>query len=240
MKKTFTEIHLHTKETSRCSWVSAELSVPMFKDYGYECLVVTDHYNADYFTEYYNGELSYEDALNKWLLGYETAKRIGDDIGITVLLGAEIRFDGCNDYLVYGLSKELLLKYPCLWELGVEKFSDFAREHHLFFAQAHPFRDKMTRCNPLLLDGCEVFNAHPYHDSRNIYAGIFASDNNLIPICGSDYHYKEGLCGCGINFYGEVKTVFDIRDKLFSREYDLVIPSSYTTRQKPEKYKRKK
>ena len=241
MKKTFTEIHLHTKETSKCCWVSAEVSVPMFREYGYEALIITDHYNRDYFAEYYDGSLTWAEAMERWLYGYRKAKEIGDKVGIKVLLGAEFRFDGnYNDYLVYGMSEEMFYKYPCLWELGEEKFSAFAKEHGLYFGQAHPFRDKMIRCKPDLLDGCEVFNAHPYHNSRNILAAYFASDNDLIPTYGTDFHYEEGLCGGGMNFYGEINSIDDVVKKLFSRQYDLVIPAGCKTTDKPEKYKKKK
>lgn len=242
MKKTFTEIHLHTAQSSKCSRVGAEMSIPEFKKNGYDCVIITDHYSRLVFSDFYRDEATFKEKTDRFLLGYRTAKEIGEKVGLTVLLGAEFRFGegNYNDYLVYGMSEEMFYKYPYLFDKTEKEFSCFANDNHLFFAQAHPFRDKVTRCNPGYLHGCEVFNAHPYHNSRNILAAQFCSDNSLIPTCGSDFHYEEGLCGCGMNFYGELNCIGDVVDKLFKRQYDLVIPSGYTVREKPEKYKNKK
>lgn len=35
----------------------------------------------------------------------------------------------------------------------------------MLFYQAHPFRNSMKITNPELLDGIEVYNGHPGHDS---------------------------------------------------------------------------
>ena len=56
----------------------------------------------------------------------------------------------------------------------------------------------MTPANPHLLDGVEVFNGHPRHDSRNHLAYSFAKKNNLIMSSGSDFHRVEDLATGGI------------------------------------------
>ena len=61
--------------------------------------------------------------------------------------------------------------------------------------QAHPFRHGMTR-EPGT-DGAEVFNMHPYHDSRNDSAVDYAREHGLIMTAGSDFH-NEGAQGSGL------------------------------------------
>lgn len=66
------------------------------------------------------------------------------------------------------------------------------------FVQAHPKRDGMEMVNPALLDGIEVFNMHPHHNSRVGLASLYAKENNISVItAGSDFHHQnvshEGL-----------------------------------------------
>ena len=46
--------------------------------------------------------------------------------------------------------------------------------------QAHPFRTGLTREDPALLDGVEVFNGNARHDSHNDDALRFARENGLL------------------------------------------------------------
>lgn len=221
-------MHLHTEETSVCGTVSAVDSIPLYKDYGYDAVIITDHFNRDYFFDYYFNNQSWEEAVEEWFKGVYTAQKAGEKCGLKVLWGMEIRFDGsCNDYLVYGITKEDILADPCMWEWGEEKFSQYIRAKGYFFAQAHPFRDRMERCNPELLSGVEVFNAHLYHNSRNDLAAEFCLENNLIPIAGSDFHHPNTLRGCGVLFLDEVKGINDVVRLLFEGKHRLVIPPNY-------------
>ena len=60
------------------------------------------------------------------------------------------------------------------------------------FLQAHPFRDGMVLADPTILDGIEVFNLHPNHNSRVGIAALYAKENNFPVItAGSDFHHKD-------------------------------------------------
>lgn len=227
----YTELHFHTKETSFCGTISALDSVAEYKAQGYDAIVVTDHFARNYFADYYSGALSWKEATDNWLLGYRTAKEAGEKQGIKVFLGCELSFDHYvdNDYLVYGLTEDLLYNYPELWKLSEKQFKAFAEEHGLFFAQAHPFRGWCKLCPAEHLHGIEVFNAHPRHDSSNHKAIEVWFNTDLIPICGTDYHDAGAACGCGIRFKKEASCAKDIAAMLFAREYELVIPNRYST-----------
>ena len=49
-----------------------------------------------------------------------------------------------------------------------------------------PFRTGLTREDPALLDGVEVFNVNARHDSHNDDALRFARENGLLFFSGSD------------------------------------------------------
>lgn len=226
MQYTYAELHFHTKESSGCGKVSAYDSIPLYRDNGYDLVCVTDHFNRNYFWDYYNEGQSWEDAVNAWFAGWNAAKAAGETHGVTVIHGAEFKFDGLpNDYLVYGMKDEMYYEIPRMFEWSPAQFSEFARKNGIFFAQAHPFRDGQIRTEPAtLLDGAEVFNSCPYHEARNNLTAEWAEKNNLIPICGQDFHRYEAMLGCKTRFHGEVKDVQTMIAKLHARDYDMILP----------------
>lgn len=228
MKYTFAELHFHTRESSGCAEVFAFDSIPQYKEDGYDLVCVTDHFNRNHFWEHYHEGFTWEQAVDKWFAGWHTAKKAGETYGVTVLHGAEFKFDGVpNDYLVYGVTDEMYYEIPYMFTWTPERFSEFARKNNIFFAQAHPFRPNQIRTEPAeLLDGAEVFNSHPLVPySYNDLAKAWAEDNHLIPLCGQDYHEKCCMVGCKTRFHGEVADVETLKQKLFNREFDIILPN---------------
>ena len=120
-------------------------------------------------------------------------------LDITVFLGMEIKFEGSpNDYLVFGVTKEILKNNPELYLLDEEKFKGFADQNNLLFVQAHPFRAYITAANPKNIHGVEVFNGNLRHNSHNDLAEELAKENGLIMLSGSDFHEYEDLNNGGI------------------------------------------
>jgi len=65
--------------------------------------------------------------------------------------------------------------------------------------QAHPFREKCIPVDVKYLDGVEVMNMHPRHDSQNHLAWEMAKqDERLILLCGSDCHQLPDIGAGGI------------------------------------------
>lgn len=141
MNFTYAELHLHTAEVSGCASVKGADSPLIFKNGGYDLICVTDHYKYTTFWEFNDaGDPSWEKRAEYFLSGYRKAKAVGNKIGISVLLGAEICFDRCpNDYLVYGITEEMIYEYPELYKWSIEEFSDFARKNNLFFCTGTSF-----------------------------------------------------------------------------------------------------
>ena len=139
------------------------------------------------------------DPVTYFLADFYRARDYGEKVGLTVILGAELRFtDHVNDYLVYGITPEELYDIYGHLSDGVEKFSKYFRIPPHIFTQAHPFRTPPCECvSPDLLDGVETFNMHPGHNSRVGLAARFAREHDLIATCGSDFHHPgkghEGL-----------------------------------------------
>jgi len=167
--------------------ISAAEMVRLYAQAGYTGIVITDHYFQQYFESL--PQKLWEEKIAVFLEGYRAAYAEGQARGLEVLLGVELRFHNrIEDYLVYGITPEFLVDHPRLYEHTVESFFEFSRNHNLLVVQAHPFRPGQAPARPAYLDGVEVYNGNPRHNSSNHLALDFARRYNLIQISGSDAH----------------------------------------------------
>ena len=201
------EMHLHTGETSRCGRISGSKAAELYKAAGYDGIIVTDHYHRGYFEKRFTGRrfkgMTWAEKIDQFLSGYRGALETGKQLRLNVLLGMEIRFDESNnDYLVYGFDEAFLRDCPRLYSLGLPGFRRFLQERlgaeNFLIYQAHPFRPGVSPANPGELDGVEVYNGNPRHNSRNHLALHFAEKNRLKQISGSDFHRRVDLARGGM------------------------------------------
>ena len=217
------ELHAHSSESSRCGSIRAEDVVKKYKKAGYSALVLTDHYYARFFDKIAN--LSWEKQLEKYLTGYKIAKRTALNLDFMVFLGIEIKFiNDPNEYLVYGLSEGFLLKYPKLHQLSLAEFRTLTADQsqEILIFQAHPFRTGMAPAALELLNGFEVYNGNPRHDSQNNKALSYAREHNLKMISGSDFHENEDLARGGINAESLPENQQQLINILKERNYSLI------------------
>ena len=196
------ELHAHTSECDRDAHLSARELVHLYKEEGYDGMVITDHYIERFYTLWFPEEvqsLSHEQQVYRWLKGYRTAKEEGEKIGFTVLPGAEVRFDDYpNDYLLYGLQEDFFYSVPRLNELkNVQELLSLMPEG-VCVVQAHPFRNGM---------------AVAYH---------FANYYNMAMTSGSDIHDMSRLANGGIMTKEQIRTPDDLSRILRSGRYTLI------------------
>lgn len=190
------DVHVHTSETSQCGKVDAKTAVHMYKNAGYHGLVITDHFHGDYFNTLAG---SWKDRVNEYLRGYRIALQEGEKIGINVILGIELRFEeNYNDYLIYGIDEDFLYENEYLYKMNIKKFHEYIHGTSIMIYQAHPFRAAVFPEKPEHLDGIEVYNGNPRHESHNEKAVEYAKKHNLKMISGSDFHQAGDLARGGI------------------------------------------
>ena len=214
------ELHAHTKEVSRCGAISVKELIEEYKKAGYSGIVLTDHDSPITFNlgEFFNKKK----ALDHYLKAYREAKQYETD-DFTILLGMELRFYATvNDYLIYGITEEMLYELPFLLKTYIRKASRLLRERGCLFLQAHPFRKLITRANPKYLDGVEVFNAKSTKE-ENDNSLKWAEENNIkIHTSGSDCHRETGVGLGGIITQEPIKTNKDLLRILKSGNYKLI------------------
>jgi predicted metal-dependent phosphoesterase TrpH len=191
------DTHVHTSEVSKCGKVDAQTAVRSYIAHGYSGIVITDHFYETYFESF--GEMSWEEKINIYLQGYKKSCNEAAGKDFVIYSGMEIRFpENENDYLVFGLDENFLFEHPYLYKLGLEKFNRLAHDNGLLIYQAHPFRNRMVPADPYLLDGMEVLNGNPRHDSRDNLADEYASRFDLKKLSGSDFHQTDDIARGGI------------------------------------------
>lgn len=211
------ELHAHTYPVSGCSCILPEEMPGLLHSKGYDAVVITNHFMR------HNDGTSATEALDFYLSGYEKTKEAAQKYGLRVILGAELRFtENSNDYLLFGVDREILTKCYEYLDKGVERFRREVKLPNSVFLQAHPFRNGLTRADPTLLDGIETFNMHPHHNSRVGLAVKYAVEHHFpIQTVGTDLHEKEegheGICALRVATMPQDS--FDIATILRSGEY---------------------
>ncbi|MCL2405056.1 MAG: PHP domain-containing protein [Defluviitaleaceae bacterium] len=210
--------HIHTAEVSQCGFLPAADIVKRYHALGYDGIVITDHLHEDYISSL-DCKDDWSACVKRFLYGYENAKTIGEQLGLKVLLGAEIRFlINDSDYLLYGIDEDFLYSAPYLYRHDPKDF--FARYgDEVLIIQAHPFRgdnEILIKC----IHGVEVFNTNPRHDNRNDKAQTLCNlYPHMHPFYGSDTH-RDGDEGRAHMLINETVTdSHEFRDAVLRHNY---------------------
>ena len=198
------ETHLHTAGVSRCAISKGSDYIAGYMEMGYSGIIVTDHF--------FNGntalprKLPWNEWVNRFYHGYEEAKEEGDRRGFDVFFGWEETFDGCDDYLVYGLDKSWLLAHPEVrsWTRG-EQYKA-VKEAGGCVVQAHPFRQRFyiprIILSPYCVDGVEAANGGHEDVSYDALAYRYANKIGKTVTSGTDIHDASSI------YYGELFGVY--------------------------------
>jgi len=207
------DTHVHTSETSPCGKVDAKTLVRLYKKAGYHGIVITDHYYMDYFNK-----MPYDDwnrKVDEYLTGYYTALEEGKKTGLKVLFGIELRFtENGNEFLVFGLSPDFLYSNPRLYEMDIRSFRQLTANTPILVYQAHPFRANMIPVSPEFIDGIEIYNGNPRHNSNNDKAYDYAAKNGLKMVSGSDFHQMQDTARGGIVLSEAPENSFELAELL--------------------------
>lgn len=171
--------------------------VGLYRDAGYAGILVTDHLYQEVLDSFECAD--WHTTMDRFLQGYRLAKEAGERAGLDVLLGAELLPEGgANEYLLFGLTEGFLYGNEDICRYDLVHIREACTEAGILIYQAHPYRPDMTRAVPGFLDGVEVYNGCPRHDSRNELALAYAKNNRLGMSSGSDAHRPEDVARGGL------------------------------------------
>jgi len=195
------ETHLHTAGVSKCAVSGGADYIEGYKDMGYSGIIVTDHfYNANCSL---SRKLPWREWVKRFFSGYEDAKNEGERRGIDVFFGWEETFEGCDDYLIYGLDQEWLFEHPEVRHWTRSEQYRAVRNGGGCVVQAHPFRQRHYIHRIILsrdcVDGVETANAGNEQNSDTL-AYHYAKNIGKTMTAGTDIH-EAFLINCG-QLYG--------------------------------------
>lgn len=211
---------MHTSEGSACGVSSGEEQAQAYYDAGYTGIIITDHFfNGNCAIP---GNIPWEDRVELFCMGYEHAKKKGDNIGLDVFFGWEANFRA-TEFLVYGLDKDWLLKHDDILSWDVREHYERVKADGGMIIHAHPFREapyiKEIRLFPEYVDGIEVYNAanERINPAFNARALKYAKDNGLSETGGSDSHHVKNATG-GMAFDHRLGSIFDFMQAVYNHE----------------------
>ena len=210
MKPYVYELHLHTREASKCGKSGGAEHVKRYADLGYTGVIVTDHF--------FNGncavppELPWEEKIRLFAKGYESAKEEGDKIGFQVWFGYEFQY-GWNHYLTYNISPETLIAHPEIMDMSVKQYVRWVKSEGGYVTHAHPFRlpGAPVLELPQEVDAVEIVNANRPDEENDLAAG-YAKLFGLPTVYGSDCHNIKQIRRGAIS--SDVK--FETIDQMFA------------------------
>lgn len=179
------ELHAHTSPASPCGDLLPKDVIKTYKSQGVDAIVITNHFVSSFLAK------DKQEAIDAYYQDYLDALLAGKELGVTVYLGAELRFEkeSPNDFLLFGVDKQILSDAYDFLDLTLEDFRKGLPLNDSLLIQAHPFRKNCAPVSKSLVDGFEMVNTHPGHNNRNCFAADYAG--NLIKTCGSDFHHPN-------------------------------------------------
>ncbi len=215
-----TELHCHSKDASGCSSESAEGICEKYLRYGYTTVCLTNHFVAedtDADPEKWAAKIEHQYAAWEKLKACAAGR-------LHILMGMEFRFSrNVNDYLVFGFDRAWLYSHTgSILHGSVRDFTRLARPDGILTIHAHPFRVNMTVTDPADVDGIEVFNGHPGHNSHNDVAEAWAKAAGKIMTSGTDHHNPDHMPRGGIRTAEPITSESQLVDVLRSGAYSLI------------------
>ncbi|MCL2381482.1 MAG: PHP domain-containing protein [Treponema sp.] len=188
------ETHLHTREGSACGVSRGREYVKKYQQLGYAGIIITDHFFKGNCAV--DRRLSWENWVHAFCRGYENAREEGARRGLDVFFGWEETLGG-DDYLVYGLDKEWLLKHPEAARWNRKEQFEEVRRYGGCVVQAHPFRQRShissARLSSGYVDAVEAGNAGNSDPSCDALAWAYARQLGLPVTAGSDIHLASDV-----------------------------------------------
>lgn len=207
------ETHAHTKTVSPCAAVSPEQMVKIYRQAGYDCIIITEHFNRGVLQSFPgNGRQKVE----RYLEGYYRLKEAGEKEGLQIWLGAESCIEGGpEDFLLFGIEEDFLFSHPEIYAMNQQDLYREMEEYGALLFQAHPNRGHCRPRDAAFLHGVEVYNGHPRHDNKNHITLEFAEKHpHLLRSSGSDYHWAVQTPTGGLEIPQKLSSVIEFREYL--------------------------
>lgn len=224
------ETHMHTREVSPCGQCDAADMMAAYADKGYGGVFVTDHlspYALAHFAsdtnDYFHLSLTWPQIVTRYLRGYDTAKLIGEALGLRVFLGVELTLEqGPEDYLLLGVDKEFLLAHKNIQTYTLPQLKAAVNQYGLPLYQAHPLRKNLQLQRHDQIDGLEVYNGNGGEErNRNTLVLEEARKRGCLMLSGSDAHAPNNVGRGGLWLPTDIDNGYDMARYIARHNHEL-------------------
>lgn len=217
------ETHLHTSATSACGVSSPKEQIMAIYKAGYKGAVVTDHFmNGNCLV---NRKLPWTKQVDAFAKGYYQALEAAEHLDFDVFFAFEYSYSG-TDFLIYGISIELLKSSPGLLKLPITDFFDWVHDNGGYIIHAHPFRHEFyipkIRLFTDYIDAVEVLNEGNKSFQYNINAFNYAKEHQLPMTKGSDLHDSNNFRDGGIAVPKRAKNIHELIKMIQTIRYESI------------------
>lgn len=215
-----TEAHLHTYPVSSCAKLTPVEQVRLFKEAGYDTIIVSDHFSPHHFKKL-GEDLTFAQKVDKLCDAYLEAKAEGDKLGLTVLFSVELSFRK-NHYLLYGVTREFLKLREDIFEITLDELYEHLKAHGITIIQAHPHRAEKCKPHPHHVDGFEI-NFNLRKDNYNERTVKIAKEYGMPLTVGSDAHCLDDVGVSATLSEEKIESIEQYLDLVFARKLILSI-----------------
>lgn len=224
------ETHMHTNLVSACAWNTPEEMALAAKKAGYAGIFITEHNWRG--NSCIDRSIPWPQWIDRMAQSYYDAKKVGDEIGLSVFFAYEAGFFDLPhhgaEFLIYGLTPEWLKAHPELRDMDAPEHLALVRGAGAMAVHAHPFRWAPYIPQVFLLpehvDAVEAINA-AHSNSRygaerapcDADAIAYARQHDFPMTAGSDIHNSD-LLGGGVAFKRPITSVADYCRAILGRE----------------------
>lgn len=224
------DLHVHSLPVSGCARFQAEEVPGRLKAAGVDAFCLCNHYYPGHLSRVGRDLPEQAEAFIGCFVRCQEAARA---LGMTVLLGAEVKLiqlPSHPEFLLYGLTQEILRKALPLYDYTQEQLYEFCQHENILMYQAHPYRTEQgyAPADPACMDGIEVYNGHAIFDPKYERTLEFAQSCGLAMSAGSDFHDPEdaGRGGIVVPDGIRITNASELRDYLKeNREPEIYFPA---------------
>ncbi len=196
------------------------------KEIGFSGFALTNHFLHG--NTGIDRKLPWKDFVNSYSSYYYNALETAQKLDFDLLFGVEEGYAQGKEFLVYGISPDILLAHPELQNYGIENWTKVVRENNGFIAYAHPFRvagyipDPYTMPDISLVDGIEAYNMGNMPENNELAVKTFKNSGKIL-IAGGDLHNNTFTDSFGIKVKQRIKTNSDLVNVLKGNDFEIYI-----------------
>ncbi len=220
------DLHVHSLGGSACGGSTVEEMMKRHKEIGFTGFALTNHFKHG--NTGVDRNLPWDEYVKQYSAFYYNALEAAQKLDFDLLFGVEEGYDRGKEFLVYGISPEILLAHPELQEYGIESWSKVARENGGFIAYAHPFRTASYIPDPdaipdiSYVDGIEIYNMGNAPERNELALKAFKESGKIF-IAGGDRHRTDYGQTFGIQVTERIKSTEQLAKVLKNNQFEIYL-----------------